>query len=265
LLKLSSLTSKWRGLGGRERFLAIVFICLLLVYASYMFYFKPQLERLDSLRQELNQALSRQQTALAEGWDDIPGLKRQIVETEQRMEQLQAEVPAFKNTPGLLVDLYRLASKYDLYLNGEEGQKITFSRLEKNGDYSSYDVSLELVGRSADIYGFLYEVQRLGRLLAIDKGVIWTETKGQLKCALTIKVFVLGEVKEDPKTYPFMTFERFLEEPYVMFQPSVKFPAESPGDSLPLVQQNTTSAPTIPNSINSMPASPDSEFDQVNP
>jgi Tfp pilus assembly protein PilO len=214
LLKFPNLSSKWQGLKSRERFLVIVFLLLITGYLSYIFYFKPQILKLTSLRQELNQALQKQQTALAQGWDDIPGLQQQISETERRMEDLHAEVPAIRNTPGLLVDLYRLALKYDLYLNGEGAQKISFGNLEKIGDYSSYDITMELVGSSSDIYGFLYEVQRLGRLLAIDKGIIWTDAPGELKCGLTIKVFLLGQVKEDPKTYPFMSFERFLEEPY---------------------------------------------------
>ncbi len=237
-------------------------------YISYGFYFKPQIQHLNALRLELAKVQQMQQSALAEGWDNIPGLKQQILEIQQRMEELQSEIPAFRNTPGLLVDIYRLASKYDIYLNSDGTKKITFGNLENNGDYSSYDITMELVGSSSGIYGFLYEVQRLGRLLAIDKCTIWSDVPGVLNCDLTIKVFVLGEVKEDPKTYPFMTFERFLEEPYVMFQPKAVVKTESHQESLPLVPSNppakeapaSDAAPQL-----TSPSDPAWEFDNVNP
>jgi len=182
----------------------------------------------------LNQVRQMKQTALAEGWDNIPGLKEQIMEIQQRIEQLQSEVPAYRNTPGLLVDIYRLAVRYDLYLSKNGSQKISFGNLVNNGDYYSYDITMELVGSSSNIYGFLYEVQRLGRFLAIDKSIIWSDAPGKLNCDLTIKVFVMGRVEADPNNYPFMTFERILEAPYVMFQPSA------------LVENTSTSLPPVP-------------------
>jgi Tfp pilus assembly protein PilO len=243
------LASKWQGLKRRERFLVIVFLLLLAGYLSFSFYFRPQIQRLNALQQELRQVQLMQQTALAEGWDNIPGLQQQILETQQHMEILQSEVPSFRNTPGLLVDIYRLASEYDITLNSDGAlkKKISFGNLENNGDYSSYDISMELVGSSSNIYGFLYEVQRLGRLLAIDKSTIWSDVPGKLNCDLTIKVFLLGEVEEDPKTYPFMTFERFMEKPYVMFQPGVL--KQVPSNSPPLVNPNSVPEQPAPETV----------------
>ena len=148
--------------------------------------------------------------------DDSPYLKSQIERPKERIEELQ--IPTSNDTAELLVELYELALKYNLYLDSDNDQ-ISFGDLE-SGDYFSYEISLELVGRSSDIYGFLHEVQHSERFIAIDKGVIRCEEPGQLKCALTLKVFLFA-VEKDSITYPFMSFKPFMNESYTIFKPSL--------------------------------------------
>lgn len=217
---LANLKQKWQSLKQREKILLIIFVALGLVYVSYVFYFKPQYARLTVLRQELAEARKNYQAAIAEGWNDIPGLEQKIARAQAELMVLGTEVPSYKSTPAVLVDLYQLAVKYDLQLNGEGNRKIIFGKLENHGDYSSYNIEMELTGTSADVYGFLYDVPRTDRIMAIDQGEIWSETPGFLHCSLTLKVFVLGDVEDDPPTYPFMDFEKTMREPYRMFTPS---------------------------------------------
>ena len=221
---LTNLKLKWQNLKQREKILLIIVVALGVVYASCVFYFKPQYARLIQLRQELAETRKTYQVALAEGWNDIPGLQREIARVQEELTALGTEVPSYKSTPAVLVDLYQLAVKYDLQLNGENNRKIVFGKLENHGDYSSYNIDMELTGMSSDVYGFLYDVQQMGRIMAVDRGEIWSEIPGYLRCSLTLKVFVLGDVEDDPPTYPFMGFEQTMMEPYRMFTPSTLAP-----------------------------------------
>lgn len=221
---LTNLKRKWQNLKQREKILLIIFVALGLVYASYVFYFKPQYARLTVLRQELAEARKNYQAALTEGWNDIPSLQQKIARAQAELMVLGTEVPSYKSTPAVLVDLYQLAVKYNLRLNDENNRKMVFGKLENHGDYSSYNIDMELNGTSADVYGFLYDVQQLGRIMAVDRGEIWSEIPGYLRCSLTLKVFVLGDVEHDPPTYPFMDFEEIMMEPYRMFTPSTLAP-----------------------------------------
>lgn len=218
------LITKIKNLNNREKILLLVFVSLVLVYVSYVFYFRPQYVKLVALRQELEETKKVYQTALNNGWNDIHGIQQEIAQTEEKLRALENEIPPYKNTPAVLVDLYQLAVKHDLTRINDDTYKIVVGNLEDHGDYSSYTIDMSITGTSAGVYGFLYDVQRLGRTIVIDKGEIWSDITGTLKCALTLKVLILGDVEDDPATYPFMDFEKTMKEPYLIFSPSLLHP-----------------------------------------
>lgn len=272
----SKLITKIKNLNNREKILLLVFVSMALVYVSYAFYFRPQYVKLVTLRQELEETKKVYQTALNNGWDDIPGIKQEIAQTEERLRALENEIPPYKNTPAVLVDLYLLAVKYNLTRINDDNYKVVVGNLEEHGDYSSYAIDMSITGTSAGVYGFLYDVQRLGRMIAIDKGEIWSDIAGTLKCTLTLKIFVLGDVEDDPATYPFMDFEKIMKEPYLMFTPSLihpqtdepSSPSSTPGDpgvdlNLPEKLKQIVSPPN-PAYLEDETVDPSWEFDIVN-
>ncbi|MGE5544118.1 MAG: type 4a pilus biogenesis protein PilO, partial [Bacillota bacterium] len=145
--------------------LLLVFVSLALVYVSYMFYFRPQIAKLAALRRELQETKTVYQAALDNGWSDIPKIQRRIARAEDKLKALDDQMPPYKNTPAVLVDLYQLAVKYDLTRVDDDNGKVVVGNLENHDYYSSYDINMSITGTSAGVYGFLYEVPRLGRTI----------------------------------------------------------------------------------------------------
>lgn len=254
---ISSLKEKWNELSDRERIMAAALGALLIVFILYRFYFQPQYENLTKAKASMQESVTVVQEAKARGLGDVPRLIQALQDTERKVKSLYYRVPGYKDTPGFIVTLYNLAEDHDLYLvanpedtskdkdksgaaeqsgkNSEEsktpGGMLQFGELQQNGAYSSYDVTMVLMGTSQNVYEFIYDLERISRLVSVQTIAFVPVNKGVLSCELSIRVYVLGAGEPDPApaTYGFPNVESAIKEPYAMFQPSVIQPLVGAG------------------------------------
>lgn len=164
---------------------------------------------------------------IAKGYDNRKLIKQQITQIQDNLASLWSKVPSNKDTPGIIVRLYDLAIKDDIDINSDSGL-ITIGALENNTDYSSYTINMDIKGRHEAVYTFIYDVENLDRLLWLENADINVVESGVLGCKMTLRIFVLGQVKPDPQDYPFMLYERPGQPAYEMFQMAPG--AENAGD-----------------------------------
>ncbi|MGE5371582.1 MAG: type 4a pilus biogenesis protein PilO [Solirubrobacterales bacterium] len=249
---LANLNSSWQGLSQREKIMVAAVSVLLIGYLLYSFYFMPQQLALDAVKQRLTQTQNLALDAQNRGLGDIPKLKEQIKAFEQQNQEMQALVPASKDTPDLLVQLYELSLRDKVVLNGEDAQGATMELGEVNQHetYADYDVHMVLSDKGASIYRFVYDVARLDRMVSLNKVAITPAEGNRLKCDLTLRVFILGQAQPDPDpgSYPFAPERLVTETPYDMFKPvtgppSTSAPSPNTGSSAGSAGGSVPSAP----------------------
>ncbi|MGE5416834.1 MAG: type 4a pilus biogenesis protein PilO [Acidobacteriota bacterium] len=200
----------------REKIMSVGFLLVLLIYGFWSLYWKPQMNQLKSLEQVKAARQNEYNEYLAKGYNNSKEIKRQIAQIQSNISSLWTKVPPNKDTPGIIVNLYDLATKDNIDLNSDSGL-ISIGALETANDYSSYIINMNIKGSHESVYTFIYDVENLNRLVWLENADISVLNAGQLACNMTLRIFVLGQVKPDPQDYPFMFYERPGDPPYQMF------------------------------------------------
>lgn len=196
---------------------AIVFLFLGIGAALFQSYFRPQWEKLNFLRRELSEVQAAVEQAQQQGWDNTPGLQAKIDDLRRQQEELYGVVPRIKDVPGLIATLYELICRYQL----EVPKGVVFSNLQEYPEgYATFDASLTVIGKNADVYEFISAVENLPRQVEVAKSLLVAEGQDKLRGELVLRVFVLEEIKPDPDYYPFMEFKKIEQKPYSIFQPA---------------------------------------------
>lgn len=220
---LANLNNSWQGLSQREKIMVATVSVLLIGYLLFSFYFTPQQLALDLVKQQLTQTQGLVQDAKNRGLEDVSKLLEQIKSMEAQNRQMEMLVPASKNTPDLLVQLYDLSLK-DKVVLGEgtgSGGTMELGEVKQHETYADYDVHMILTDKGENIYKFVYDVARLDRMVSLNKVLITPEVGRKLKCDLTLRVYILGQTKPDPDpdSYPFVSERLVSPAPYDVFKP----------------------------------------------
>ncbi len=216
--------AKWqaRPLSAREKALVIAFLFLLAAALYYYLVMEKQLRKIGELKHQVEEQEMVLREMRRKGFHNLSELEDKINEYDRLIEAIYKVVPNIKDTPGLLVDLYQLVTRYGLV-----SDKVSFGQLKTHQNYSTFAVNLKVKGSPAGVKGFLNALEDYRRPLSVNK-VEFTPTKeGELEAAVEVLVFVLHDISPDPLSYPFMDSMAGWENPFEMF----KHPApESPGE-----------------------------------
>ncbi len=191
--------------------------------AIWRCYFAPQMDRVAHLKAEQERMRHAIARAEEERWDDIPGMKREIIRLNSRLDELRKAVPDCKDIPGMAMYLSRIAEKCGvkpaLEKEGEAGIKIGKPVYTKG--YTAYDLRLKVYGAPHQVYAFVSGIEEAPRMVQVQELRWETRQDNLVDCFIVVRVFVLGTPKKDPGNRPFMDFTRPDSWPYEMMKSSL--------------------------------------------
>lgn len=205
---------KISNLSKRERIIALILLLMLLVSLYFRLVFEPRWTEINNLKVEIQQRQQVLEDRLSQGWDDIPGVTASSRDIRNRINQIHLQMPVIADEPGLLVDFYRIAKA-----NKITSETIKFEHLRPVPDrgYSILGVSMEAAGRNSDIYRFIGDIEQHSRLNRISAVEFEPQGAGVSICKLTVDIYVLHDVEQDPLMYSFMSGDYGKLKPYEIF------------------------------------------------
>lgn len=205
---------KMSSLSRREIILAALFLLISLATLYYRFILEPQWKNIKKLQTEIKQQQKILNHRLSEGWDNIPSLKARSKKLNDRIDEINLTVSNIKNDPALLVDFYSLAK-----LNNIHAKTIKFDELKEVKDkfYSTFNISLDVIGYNLDIYHFIEALEKYPRLNRIAEIELKPLNSRVSSCKLVAEFYVLHKLQPDPHTYPFMDGAYGKGAPYNIF------------------------------------------------
>lgn len=198
MLLLKKLSVKL-DLSRREKILVSLFLLLAVFFLYYQNVFAVQEKKITAIKNDIKIKEDMINQLTGQGYGNVSQLTARIQELDTEIEKFEERVPSIMNTPGLLVDFYKSARK-----NNVSAQTITFGKLEVKDNYSSFLVSLDVLGTKRDVFNFIKEVEGYPRLSKTLK-VEFEPMEGHMILArISDEFYVMNEVKADPLKYPFM-------------------------------------------------------------
>ena len=149
-----------RRLSFREKIILVFCICLLLLYVSTVFIFKPLHEKLLSLRKKISNAERKLENNLAiipqgkiidKQYDKYAALLKQQASDEQEMASILSEIES-------------VASQVEMRVSDVKPKRV------KNVDFfNHFSVSLSIEGELNSIIRFIYILQNEPYLFRVDE------------------------------------------------------------------------------------------------
>lgn len=209
-----ALNIKVPKISRREAVLAalLLFSCIIMLF--YRFIFEPQWLVIKKLQADLQKGRQVLEQRLQQGWNDIPALNARSQEIKGRIENIYKMVPNIKNEPGLLVDFYELASLHQLHADVIEFGGL--KEIEGKG-YSVFKISLDINGTNDNIYSFIKSMEEYPRLNRLAEFKVSPRDSLESDCNLVFDIYVMHDVKPDPKAYPFIEGKYGWDQPYKIF------------------------------------------------
>lgn len=208
-----------RPLSTREKFLAAFFLLTLASFLYYRAVLEGQIKSINSLEHEIARQEVKIAELLAQGLDEPAVLEEKTRAYERLNREIYGVVPNIKDTPGLIVDLYRAVTSYGL-----SADRLSFSQLKAGQNYSTFTITTSVKGDRASVEAFLKYLDGFERPASISRLEITPAKGGVLEAAVELTVFVLHDVSPDPLHYPFTDGEGGWEDPFDMF--AVRSPEE---------------------------------------
>lgn len=196
LLKKSKVKLK---LSKREKIFALLFLLMVVVYLYYNYVFVGQEKKIRSLERDIRSKENQIEQLTSQGYGDVSRLTDKIQAMNAEIEKIYLKVPNIKDTPGLLVKFYRSAAK-----NNVTAKTITFGKLESKGNYSSFTISLDVLGSRHDIINFIREIEDYPRMSRISKIEFDPMEDNMILARITDEFYVMHDVMPDPFEYSFM-------------------------------------------------------------
>ncbi|MGE5406028.1 MAG: hypothetical protein ACM3PP_13955 [Candidatus Saccharibacteria bacterium] len=246
----------------REKYLTLTFATMLIGYLLYSQYIEVHYNRVLTLQNELT--VIQESVTKVQAYGSLDEIKRKTLSVQQEIYKYSNFAPQIKDTPGLLVTLHDLRTKYMLTppqdtVNNKKQIEIT--DLVKVNNYYSFDITFALAGTSKNLYDFINELENIKRPLVIQHISITSPKIGMIQGEITVRVFVMDNVKSDPKNYPFMDTLPSGLMPYDMFGPSTSITNSLFNGGLPSVP--TYNNNNMPN--NNLPAPPSTSNNETMP
>lgn len=188
-----------REISKREKVMLAAFLALLFSYLYYFFVLEGQLQRIEELRKEVARKEEIIREMYGRGYRDVSEMEEEIREYDRAIARARELVPNIKDTPGLLVDFYRMVKENHLY-----SESIAFGQLQAHKGYSTFTLKLKVKGPAGDVRNFLKEVESYRRALTINEVSFNPLPGGLLEADVGLVVFVMHDVAPDPLEYPFM-------------------------------------------------------------
>lgn len=187
------------NLSKREKILASLFLLLAAFFLYYQYVFAVQEKNIAAIKNDIKSKEDMINQLTSQGYGDVSQLTVKIQEMDTEIEKFYEKIPNIANMPGLLVDFYKSAKK-----NNVSAQTITFGKLEVKDSYSSFLVSLDVLGTKSDVFNFIKEIEGYPRLSKISKIEFEPKEGNMILAKISDEFYVLNEVKADPLEYPFM-------------------------------------------------------------
>ncbi|MDF9409765.1 type 4a pilus biogenesis protein PilO [Pelotomaculum isophthalicicum JI] len=200
------------NLSKREKILVSVFLLITACFLYYQYVFTTQVKKINDLNKDIKTKESTINQLTSQGYADIPQLNNRILEMNKEIESFYKTVPNMQNIPGLLVDFYNSSKKNNVF-----AQTITFGKLEAKDNYSSFQVSLDVVGTKYNVLNFIKEIEAYPRLSRISKIEFEPQENNMILAKISDEFYVLHDVVADPLDYPFTEGKRSLNFLYDLF------------------------------------------------
>lgn len=228
------------NLSKREKILASLFLLLAAFFLYYHYVFAVQEKKIAAIKKDIKSKEALIEQLTGQGCGNVSQLTARIQETDAEIEIFHRKVPNAKNSPGLLVEFYQSAKR-----NKVTAQTIVFGKLEAKDNYSSFLVSLDILGTKRDVFNFIKEIENYPRLSKISKIEFEPRDGNMILAKISDQFYVLHDVKPDPFAYPFMEGRRGSGALTALFN-QYKVPGQVEQSGNPVMKDNPVKSSNNP-------------------